>query len=108
MAVFVDLGALALKKEALDRGLKASGKASGKQLPLFEAGDEVIAEWRAMTLVLIDRLYEIVLSRMGEVHLTMAQLLEAGAWKSGREIAARRRPGTKSSPVLIKSDGTLF
>ncbi|EXJ89008.1 hypothetical protein A1O3_02072 [Capronia epimyces CBS 606.96] len=102
--LFVDLGALSLKKEALDRGLKASGG----PLPLFEAGDDVIIEWRAMTLVLIDKLYSMVLSRMDRVHLTLAQLLEAGTWKSGREIAARRRPDTKSSPILIESDGTVF
>ncbi|KAI1140552.1 DUF1688 domain-containing protein [Hypoxylon sp. FL0543] len=103
--LFVDLGVLSLKKESLDRGLKASGQA----LPLFDAGDDVVVEWRAMTLVLIDILYGKVLSRMDDgVHLTMAQLLEAGTWKSGREIAAKRRPETKSSPILIKSDGTVF
>ncbi|OJD20871.1 hypothetical protein ACJ73_07792 [Blastomyces percursus] len=102
--LFVDLGVLSLKKEALGRGLKASG---GEQ-PQFEAGDDVIVEWRAMTLVLIDRLYGMVLSRMNGVHLTMAQLLEAGTWKSGREIAAQRRPTTKSSPIVVKSDGTIF
>jgi hypothetical protein len=62
----------------------------------------------AMTLVLSDGLYEIVLSRMDGVHLTMAQLLEAATRRSGRQIAARHRPGTKFSPILIKSDGTLF
>lgn len=103
--LFVDLGALSLKKDTLDRGLEASGG----NLPLFEAGDDVIVEWRAMTLVLIDKLYRRVLDRMGSgVHLSMAQLLEAGTWKSGREIAARLRPETKSSPILIKSDGTVF
>lgn len=62
-----------------------------------------------MTLVLIDKLYDKIQSRIGEgVHLTMAQLLEAGTWKSGREIAAQQRPQTKSSPILIKSDGTIF
>lgn len=103
--LFVDLGVLSLKKEALDRGLEASGG----ELPLFDAGDDVIVEWRAMTLVLIDILYSKIQSRMDDgVNLTMAQLLEAGTWKSGREIAARLRPHTKSSPVLIKSDGTVF
>ncbi|PGH02522.1 hypothetical protein AJ80_08833 [Polytolypa hystricis UAMH7299] len=103
--LFVDLGVLSLKKETLDRGLEASGG----ELPLFDAGDDVIVEWRAMTLVLIDILYSRIQSRMGDgVHLTMAQLLEAGTWKSGREIAAQRRPQTKSSPILIKSDGTVF
>lgn len=103
--LFVDLGVLSLKEDALKRGQEASGGA----LPLFDAGDDVIVEWRAMTLVLIDNLYSRVLARMGSgVHLTMAQLLEAGTWKSGREVAASRRPETKSSPILIKSDGTLF
>jgi hypothetical protein len=102
--LFVDLGALSLKSEALDRGLKASG--SG--LPLFDAGDDVVIEWRAMTLVLIDKLYKMVLSRMNGVSLTMAQLLEAGTWKSGRQISAQRRPETKSSPIIINSDGTVF
>jgi len=103
--LFVDLGVLTLKKQALDRGLEASGT----ELPLFDAGDDVIIEWRAMTLVLMDTLYDMILSRMGEgIHLTMAQVLEAGTWKSGREVAAKRRPQTKSSPILIRSDGTLF
>lgn len=103
--LFVDLGVLSLKKETLDRGQEASGE----RLPLFDSGDDAIVEWRAMTLVLIDILYAKIQSRMGEgVQLTMAQLLEAGTWKSGREVAAQRRPDTKSSPILINGDGTLF
>lgn len=103
--LFVDMGVLSLKEETLARGLGASGG----DLPLFDASDDVIVEWRAMTLVLIDKLYSKIKSRIGDgVQLTMAQLLEAGTWKSGREIAARRRPQTKSSPILIKSDGTVF
>ncbi|OTB08960.1 hypothetical protein M426DRAFT_316251 [Hypoxylon sp. CI-4A] len=102
--LFVDLGVLALKPATLERGLKASGRT----LPQYEAGDDVIVEWRAMTLVLIDILYDKILSRMGGVHLSMAQVLEAGTWKSGREVAAQRRPETKSSPIIIQSDGTVF
>ncbi|KAK0727289.1 hypothetical protein B0T26DRAFT_747632 [Lasiosphaeria miniovina] len=103
--LFVDLGVLSLKQETLSRGLEASGG----DLPLFDASDDAIVEWRAMTLVLIDKLYSMIQSRIGDgVRLTMAQLLEAGTWKSGREIAAQRRRQTKSSPILIKSDGTVF
>ncbi|KAI1631031.1 DUF1688 domain-containing protein [Biscogniauxia mediterranea] len=103
--LFVDYGVLSLKGEALNRGLKASGG----ELPLFDAGDDVVVEWRAMTLVLIDALYKMVLTRMDKgIRLTLAQCLEAGTWKSGREIAAQRRPETKSSPILINSDGTVF
>ncbi|KAF2822908.1 DUF1688-domain-containing protein [Ophiobolus disseminans] len=102
--LFVDMGVLTLKKKALDQGLQASGT----DLPMFEAGDDVVVEWRAMTLVLVDKLYKLVLEQMNGVHLSMAQLLEAGTWKSGREIAAKKRPHTKSSPIIIKSDGTVF
>lgn len=102
--LFVDMGVLTLKKATLDAGLKASGKA----LPQFAAGDDVIVEWRAMTLVLIDKLYPMILSRMDGASLSMAQLLEAGTWKSGRETAAKLRPETKSSPIIIQSDGTVF
>lgn len=102
--LFVDLGVLSLKPTSLELGLKSSGN----ELPQFSAGDDAIVEWRAMTLVLIDKLYAMVLERMEGVELSMAQLLEAGTWKSGREVAAEKRPGTKSSPILIESDGTVF
>jgi hypothetical protein len=102
--LFVDMGVLTLKPKSLGKGLKASGGS----LPIFPAGDDVIVEWRAMTLVLVDKLYKIVLERMDGVHLSMAQLLEAGTWKSGREVAAKKRPDTKSSPIIIESDGTVF
>ncbi|KAF1916417.1 hypothetical protein BDU57DRAFT_587425 [Ampelomyces quisqualis] len=102
--LFVDMGVLILRKESLNRGLEASGS----DLPMFKAGDDVIVEWRAMTLVLVDELYKLVLERMDGVHLSLAQLLEAGTWKSGREIAAEKRPHTKSSPIIIESDGTVF
>jgi hypothetical protein len=102
--LFVDMAVLTLTPEALEQGLRASGG----DLPMFKAGDDVIVEWRAMTLVLVDKLYKIVLERMTGVHLSMAQLLEAGTWKSGREIAAEKRPETRSSPIIIESDGTVF
>ncbi|USP82547.1 uncharacterized protein yc1106_09821 [Curvularia clavata] len=104
--LFVDLGVLSLKPASLERGLSASSDGSG--LPAFSAGDDVIVEWRAMTLVLVDKLYQLVLQRMEGVELSMAQLLEAGTWKSGREVAKMKRPETKSSPIIILSDGTVF
>ena len=103
--LFVDLGVITLKKKTYELGMEASGQ----ELPQFGAGDDVIVEWRALTLTLLDKVYEIIDSRLGDqVHLTMAQVLEAGTWKSGREIATKLRPRTKSSPIIIKSDGTVF
>uniref|UniRef100_A0A8H7NPQ4 Uracil catabolism protein 4 n=1 Tax=Bionectria ochroleuca TaxID=29856 RepID=A0A8H7NPQ4_BIOOC len=104
--LFVDLGVLTLKDDDLKEGLKASGEA----LPKFDASSDVIVEWRAMTVALLDELHKIV-SKTFEargVSLSMAQMLEAGTWKSGRELAASLRPNTKSSPILVVSDGTLY
>ena len=105
--LFVDLGVLTLKPASLERGLKASAD-DETGLPAFAAGDDVVVEWRAMTLVLVDKLYKLVLQRMDGVELSMAQLLEAGTWKAGREVAKEKRPKTKSSPIVIVSDGTVF
>lgn len=104
--LFVDLGVLTLKPASLDRGIKASSDGTG--LPAFSAGDDAIVEWRAMTLVLVDKLYKLVLQKMEGVNLSMAQLLEAGTWKAGREVAKKNRSATKSSPIIIISDGTVF
>ncbi|EOA81463.1 hypothetical protein ACJQWK_10658 [Exserohilum turcicum] len=104
--LFVDVGVLTLKPATLQRGISASSDGTG--LPAFSAGDDAIVEWRAMTLVLVDKLYKLVLQRMHGVELSMAQLLEAGTWKAGREVAKMKRPDTKSSPIIILSDGTVF
>ncbi|KAI5244673.1 DUF1688-domain-containing protein [Aureobasidium subglaciale] len=104
--LFIDLGVLTLKPSALARGLSTSGQ----KLPMFkDSGDEIV-EWRALTVALLDEVYKIVEKQMREkgVQFSMAQMLEAGSWKAGRELAAERRPETKSSPILIDGDGTLF
>ncbi|PYH43693.1 URC4/urg3 family protein [Aspergillus saccharolyticus JOP 1030-1] len=104
--LFVDMGVLTLKPEALERGLSIS-KSS---LPCFAVGDAEIVEWRAMTVALLDELHTRILrsGKLGDVSLTLPQLLEAGSWKAGRELAAEKRPHTKSSPILNSGDGTLF
>ncbi|KAL6693436.1 hypothetical protein J3F84DRAFT_380817 [Trichoderma pleuroticola] len=104
--LFVDMGVLKLKPEVLSKGIEASGQA----LPLFSSTGDVIVEWRAMTVALLDELHKLVndiLAPQG-VSLSLPQLLEAGSWKSGRELAAKHRPETRSSPILIDGDGTLF
>lgn len=105
--LFVDLGVLQLKPDVLERGLRDS---NGEKQPRYSATGDVIVEWRAMTVALLDQLYMMISSRLAAqgVELSMAQMLEAGTWKSGRELAAKYRPATKSSPILIEGDGTLF
>ncbi|BDD63533.1 hypothetical protein MPDQ_001844 [Monascus purpureus] len=98
--LFVDTGVLKLKPE-LDI------PAPGETLPKFGSTDDVIVEWRAMTVALLDELHKVILERMG-IQLSLAQVLESGSWKAGRELAAERRPKTRSSPILLAGDGTLF
>ncbi|KAG9543741.1 hypothetical protein KCU97_g21606, partial [Aureobasidium melanogenum] len=48
------------------------------------------------------------LGLVGSKKLSLAQVLEAGTWKAGREIAEVSRPNTKEPPIMIVSDGTVF
>ena len=70
---------------------------------------EEIVEWRALTIVLLDRLAERVRERLGltAAAFPLAKMLEGGSWAAGREIAAERRPDG-GPPLLIVSDGTVF
>jgi hypothetical protein len=104
--LFVDLGVLTLKPAALEQGLQGSKDG----LPGFAASSDVIVEWRAMTVALLDELHKIINKKFAQqgVNLTMAQMLEAGSWKGGRELAAKNRPSSCCSPILIQGDGTLF
>jgi hypothetical protein len=76
--------------------------------PLDPLGEPVV-EWRALTVVLLDRLAERVREELGvdAAAFPLACVLEGGSWAAGREIAAERRPGGRA-PLDIASDGTLF
>lgn len=104
--LFVDLGVLKLKKSDLEAGKESSGQ----ELPQFDASSDVIVEWRAMTVALLDELHQMLQDKYKPrgVELSLLQMLEAGTWKSGRELAAELRPDTKCSPILVISDGTLY
>ncbi|KAF7547135.1 hypothetical protein G7Z17_g7936 [Cylindrodendrum hubeiense] len=117
--LFVDLGVLTLKKDDAERGLQNYSdwcrrtNASGVEVaPMFEPSDDVIVEWRGVTVGFLDRLASEVnrtlKSELAGHELTLAQLLEAGSWRGGREIAEINRPNTKEPPILIESDGTVF
>lgn len=108
--LFVDMGVLSLKPDVV----KAATKDEKSQLCSFDASDDVIVEWRAMTVALLDRIAPLVVERLAtstnqpDLTISMAQILEAGTWKAGRELAAKLRPETRSSPILVESDGTVF
>lgn len=71
-------------------------------------GDEVVVEWRALTVALLDRLAPRVRSllRQDERSLPLGAILEGGTWAAGRRLADERRDGTP--PIVVESDGTVM
>jgi len=94
--LFVDLGVIVPRRDDIRSVVHAPG-------------DEVIVEWRALTVALLDRVAEGVRERLGKspVELPLARVLEGGTWAAGRAVARERRPGG-GSPIQIASDGTVF
>ncbi|MEM7026157.1 MAG: URC4/urg3 family protein [Pseudomonadota bacterium] len=70
---------------------------------------EIIVEWRALTIALIDQLADRIRRKlaMSAEQLPLASILEGGTWSAGRKAAAERRPGG-GPPIAVISDGTLF
>lgn len=94
--LFVDLGVLEL------RDPRKMGRA-------HDAGSELVVEWRALTVALLDRLAPLVRGRLGmdDQALPLATILEGGTWSAGRRIAAERRADGEP-PIQVQSDGTVF
>ncbi|GAB4066278.1 URC4/urg3 family protein [Ancylobacter sonchi] len=72
-------------------------------------GSEMIVEWRALTVALMDRLAGEVRERLGldADAFPLAKLLQGGTWAAGRQIAAQKRAGGPP-PIAIDADGTVF
>ena len=74
----------------------------------WKPGDELIVEWRALTVALMDELAVEVrkLLHLDEHRMPLACVLEGGTWAAGRELAQRHRGGLP--PLKVASDGTVF
>ena len=74
-----------------------------------EAGSEVIVEWRALTVALLDRVADAVRDRLGldAGALPLPKVLQGGTWSAGRRLARERRAGGEP-PITLSSDGTVF
>lgn len=94
--LFVDGGALVPQHDAVLRDE-------------HEVSSDVVIEWRALTVALLDRTAERVRVALGlsADELPLAKVLEGGTWRAGRELAAERRPGG-GPPLRVRSDGTVF
>ena len=89
--LLIDTGLLTLKPADAKRGLEAfnanamkSGQPKIEVVPLFTADDDVIVEWRAVTVGFLDELLLEVNRMLGMGMgdgLSLAQMLEAGTWK---------------------------
>lgn len=75
---------------------------------LWQPGDELIVEWRALTVALLDELAPLVRAQLGgaAAQMPLACVLEGGTWATGRRLAQSLRGG--SPPLAIDSDGTVF
>jgi hypothetical protein len=94
--LLIDLGLLLPKHDAV----------LGQAHP---GSSELITEWRALTVALIDRLAIRIREKLSlsPIDLPLAKILEGGTWSAGRRIAKERRPDG-GPPITLLSDGTLF
>lgn len=97
--LLIDLGLLSLKPDDLERGIDAykenaqiKGQPNVEVAPMFSVDDDVIVEWRAVTVGFLDELLEEVNFQLGldgsDEQLSLAQMLEAGTWKVSDVISA--------------------
>ncbi len=94
--LFLDTGVLELRDPSLAQHT-------------FDAGDDVVVEWRALTVQLLDRVADGVRAVLGKTadELPLARVLQGGTWTAGREIARTQRPDGRP-PLRVRSDGTVF
>jgi uncharacterized protein DUF1688 len=74
----------------------------------WDVSDELVVEWRALTVALLDELAPLVRMQLGvdADRMPLACVLEGGTWAAGRALAKRLRDGR--SPLSVVSDGTVF
>ena len=111
--LFIDFNVISLKdNEHNQNGIKLGNQILGlNNIPVFKPDDDVIIEWRSITINLLDYLLPIINEKMGikgsKYELSLPQLIEAGSWKSGRLIASKLR-SNGGPPIELLGDGTVF
>lgn len=91
----------------IDAGLITPKNPAALEEP-WQPDAKLVIEWRALTIVLIDRLAERIRQKMhySPETLPLAKILEGGTWWTGRKLANAKRHG--KPPIEIMSDGTVF
>ena len=74
-----------------------------------EVSSELVVEWRALTVTLMDKLLGLVRGQLGfDATFALPHLLQGGTWSAGRKIARELRPPHGPSPIPLATDGTVF
>lgn len=68
---------------------------------------QLIVEWRALTVSLLDEIADRVRVLLERPDLKLAEILEGGTWAAGRVLAFARTPAG-TPPLHLDSDGTVF
>jgi len=94
--LFVDFGVITPKREEYTK-------------MEFDCGSEVVVEWRALTICLLDIVAERARSKLSltAIQLPLSKVLQGGTWAAGRVIAAQKRHN-RTAPITVRSDGTVF
>jgi hypothetical protein len=94
--LFLDFGVIELKNERFFKQAHAPDS-------------ELILEWRSLTVVLLDKIGELVQKKLKKTpsEFPLAKVLEGGTWSAGRIIAKEKR-SDGSTPITLESDGTVF
>ena len=92
----------------LDSGL-VTLKNKDDEKKSWKPDSNLIIEWRALTIYLLDLIGEKVQKSLGKsaAEFPLAKVLEGGTWWAGRELASEKRKGA-TPPLSIDSDGTVF
>lgn len=92
----------------IDSGL-ISVKDSQQLQTAWPPNSDLVIEWRALTIYLLDQVGQSVQNALGKTpqEFPLAKVLEGGTWWAGRFLAQDKRPGG-DPPLQIKSDGTVF
>jgi Protein of unknown function (DUF1688) len=108
----VDLDGMTALAEYRNGGLLVDLGVIRPRLPIgapLEVSSELVVEWRALTVTLMDELLDVVRASLNlDTAFALPHLLQGGTWSAGRKIARELRPPTGPSPIPVVTDGTVF
>jgi len=92
----------------LDSGLISLRNPANAEI-LWAPGSEIIIEWRALTICLLDKIGEKIVQSLNTTaaQFPLAKVLEGGTWAAGRKLALQKR-NNLTPPLSIQSDATVF